>query len=97
MASAAAITLGTLPGSSTLSQKEAENAWAGMAMSDRAWPVPVRLSAPPTRPPAASSPHSASSRAGSPSGTARPSSVPARIASVVVELTLSTREEPASA
>ncbi len=35
--------------------------------------------------------------AGSPSGTTRPSCVPARIASVVVELTLSTREEPASA
>ena len=35
--------------------------------------------------------------AGSPSGTARPSCVPARIASVVVELTLSTRDEPSSA
>ena len=35
--------------------------------------------------------------AGSPSGTARPSWVPARIASVVVELTLSTRDEPSSA
>ena len=34
--------------------------------------------------------------AGSPSGTARPSSAPARIASVVVELTLRTREEPSS-
>ena len=31
---------------------------------------------------------------GSPSGTARPSSVPVRIASVVVELTLSTRDVP---
>ena len=36
-------------------------------------------------------------RAGSPSGTARPSCVPVRMASVVVELTLSTREEPSSA
>ena len=35
--------------------------------------------------------------AGSPSGTTRPSCVPARIASVVVELTLSTREVPSSA
>ncbi len=35
--------------------------------------------------------------AASPSGTARPSSVPARIARVVVELTLSTRDEPSSA
>ena len=35
--------------------------------------------------------------AGSPSGTARPSCVPASIASVVVELTLSTRDEPSSA
>ncbi len=35
--------------------------------------------------------------AGSPSGTASPSCVPARIASVVVELTLSTRDEPSSA
>ena len=35
--------------------------------------------------------------AGSPSGTTRPSCVPARIASVVVELTLSTRDEPSSA
>ena len=35
--------------------------------------------------------------AGSPSGTIRPSSVPVRMASVVVELTLSTREEPSSA
>ena len=35
--------------------------------------------------------------AGSPSGTTRPSCVPARIASVLVELTLSTREEPSSA
>ena len=34
---------------------------------------------------------------GSPSGTARPSCVPARIASVVVELTLSTLDEPSSA
>ena len=38
-----------------------------------------------------------SSLAGSPSGTTRPSCVPARIASVVVELTLSTREVPSSA
>ena len=37
------------------------------------------------------------SLAGSPSGTASPSCVPARIASVVVELTLSTRDEPSSA
>ena len=37
------------------------------------------------------------SRAGSPSGTVSPSCVPARIASVVVELTLSTREVPSSA
>jgi len=36
-------------------------------------------------------------RPGSPSGTARPSCVPARIAMVVVELTLSTREAPSSA
>ena len=36
-------------------------------------------------------------RAGSPSGTASPSCVPARIAMVVVELTLSTREVPSSA
>ena len=36
-------------------------------------------------------------RAGSPSGTARPSWVPVRIASVAVELTLSTRDEPSSA
>jgi hypothetical protein len=36
-------------------------------------------------------------RAGSPSGTASPSCVPVRIASVVVELTDSTREEPSSA
>ena len=35
--------------------------------------------------------------AGSPSGTTEPSCVPARIASVVVELTLSTRELPSSA
>ena len=35
--------------------------------------------------------------AGLPSGTTRPSSVPVRIASVVVELTLSTRDEPSSA
>ena len=34
---------------------------------------------------------------GSPSGTESPSCVPARIASVVVELTLSTREVPSSA
>ena len=38
-----------------------------------------------------------SRRPGSPSGTASESSVPVRIASVVVELTLSTREEPSSA
>ena len=37
------------------------------------------------------------SLAGSPSGTTRPSCVPARMASVVVELTLSTRDEPSSA
>ena len=37
------------------------------------------------------------SLAGSPSGTTRPSCVPVRIASVVVELTLSTRDEPSSA
>ena len=37
------------------------------------------------------------SLAGSPSGTAKPSWVPVRIASVVVELTLSTRDEPSSA
>jgi hypothetical protein len=37
------------------------------------------------------------SLAGSPSGTTRPSCVPARMASVVVELTLSTREVPSSA
>ncbi len=37
------------------------------------------------------------SRAGSPSGTASPSSVPARIANVVVELTLSTRDDPRKA
>ena len=36
-------------------------------------------------------------RPGSPSGTESPSCVPVRIASVVVELTLSTREEPRSA
>ena len=35
--------------------------------------------------------------AGSPSGTARPSCVPARIPSVVVLLTLRTRDEPSSA
>src|SRR5262245_1275474 len=35
--------------------------------------------------------------AGSPSGTASPSCVPARMASVVVELTLKTRDEPSSA
>ena len=35
--------------------------------------------------------------AASPSGTTRPSCVPARIASVLVELTLSTREEPSNA
>ncbi len=35
--------------------------------------------------------------AGSPSGTARPSCVPARMARVVVELTLRTRDEPSSA
>ena len=35
--------------------------------------------------------------AGSPSGTTSPSCVPARIASVVVELTESTRDEPSSA
>ena len=34
---------------------------------------------------------------GSPSGTTRPSCVPARIASVVVLLTLNTRDEPSSA
>ena len=39
----------------------------------------------------------ASSRPGSPSGTAIPSCVPARIANVVVELTLSTREVPSRA
>ncbi len=39
----------------------------------------------------------ARSFAGSPSGTTSPSCVPARIASVVVELTLRTREEPRSA
>ena len=38
-----------------------------------------------------------SSLAGSPSGTTSPSCVPARIARVVVELTLSTRELPSSA
>ena len=37
------------------------------------------------------------SRAGSPSGTARPSWVPAKMASVVVELKLRTREVPSSA
>jgi hypothetical protein len=37
------------------------------------------------------------SLAGSPSGTTSPSCVPARMASVVVELTLSTRDEPSSA
>ena len=37
------------------------------------------------------------SLAGSPSGTTSASSVPARIASVVVELTLSTRDVPSSA
>ena len=36
-------------------------------------------------------------RAGSPSGTLIPSCVPARIASVAVELTLSTRDVPSSA
>ena len=35
--------------------------------------------------------------AGSPSGTTSASCVPVRIASVVVELTLSTRDEPSSA
>ena len=35
--------------------------------------------------------------AGSPSGTTSPSCVPARIASVAVELTLSTRDVPSSA
>jgi hypothetical protein len=35
--------------------------------------------------------------AASPSGTTRPSWVPVKIASVVVELTLSTRDEPSSA
>jgi hypothetical protein len=35
--------------------------------------------------------------ADSPSGTLKPSCVPARIARVVVELTLSTRDEPSSA
>ena len=39
----------------------------------------------------------ATSLPGSPSGTTSPSCVPARIASVVVELTLSTRDEPSSA
>jgi hypothetical protein len=34
---------------------------------------------------------------GSPSGTARPSCAPARIASVALELTLSTRDVPSSA
>ena len=34
---------------------------------------------------------------GSPSGTTNPNCAPARIASVVVELTLSTRDEPSSA
>ena len=37
------------------------------------------------------------SLAGSPSGTARPSWVPVRIANVAVELTLSTRDEPSKA
>ena len=35
--------------------------------------------------------------AGSPSGTARPSCAPVRIASVAVELTLSTRDDPSRA
>ena len=39
----------------------------------------------------------ATSLAGSPSGTASPSCVPARIASVVVELTLNTRDVPSNA
>ncbi len=37
------------------------------------------------------------SLAASPSGTTSPSCVPARIANVVVELTLSTRDEPSNA
>ena len=57
--------------------------------------TPASTSIAPTR--AVSVAAATSSRAGSPSGTANPSWVPARMASVVVELTLNTRDEPSSA
>ena len=57
----------------------------------------IRASSSATPTSAASVAVAVASFAGSPSGTTRPSWVPARIASVDVELTLSTREEPSSA
>ena len=56
---------------------------------------PARIRIAPTS--AASVAAAVTSRAGSPSGTTSPSWVPARMASVVVELTLSTRDEPSRA
>jgi hypothetical protein len=52
----------------------------------------ARISTTPTR--AVSVAAATTSFAGSPSGTISPSCVPARMARVVVELTLSTRDEP---
>ncbi|MEI2805835.1 MAG: hypothetical protein V9G18_07815 [Albidovulum sp.] len=57
--------------------------------------TPASTSMTPTRPVRVAA--AVTSWAGSPLGTASPSWVPARMARVVVELTLSTREEPSRA